>query len=128
MALLSLKLDQLFMLLVPELVVSILVAPELAVTVPSESNFVQNSLSIKSNFVIDMKRLLPTNPLPKRFVLFVSVWHNAMAIGSFKLENLFMLHVPLLIMFCHAQHALLRKTTKWVDVGSQKRRSVLLSS
>jgi hypothetical protein len=56
MATFSFKLDQLFILLPPELVVVG------AVIFPSEPDFVQNSLSIKSNSVIDMNGSLPTNP------------------------------------------------------------------
>jgi hypothetical protein len=54
MALLSLKPDELFTLLVPELVV--------VVNFPNESDFVQNFLSIKSKFVIDMISPLLVNP------------------------------------------------------------------
>jgi hypothetical protein len=43
-----------------------------------------------------------------------------MAIGSLKLDKLFAVHVPFLVMFLHGpQHALLSKRQKWVDVGSQ---------
>ncbi len=50
-----------------------------------------------------------------------------MAIGSFKLEKLFAVHFPRLIMFCHgSQKALFKqKRQKWVDVGLQKRLSML---
>jgi hypothetical protein len=54
------ELDKLFMLLVPELVVLVVGA----VTFPSEANSVQNSLSIRSNFVMDMMLLLRANALP----------------------------------------------------------------
>jgi hypothetical protein len=55
MATLSFKLDQHFTLLVPELV---------AVSFPSEPDFVQTVLSIKSQVVIDMTAPLRPNPLP----------------------------------------------------------------
>jgi hypothetical protein len=64
MATVSFIFDQLFMLLVPELVIGITVAPELAVISPSEPNFVQNTLSIKSKFVCSMTSPLTTNPVP----------------------------------------------------------------
>jgi hypothetical protein len=54
MATLSFKLDQLFILLVPELVV--------AVSFPSEPDFVQTFLSIKSKVVVDMIIPLLANP------------------------------------------------------------------
>jgi hypothetical protein len=83
MAILSFKLDQLFTLLVPELVVSFEV--EGAVSFPDEPDFVQNSLSIKSNFVMVMQAPLLTNPHPKRCVILVPLSHLTMAILSFKL-------------------------------------------
>jgi hypothetical protein len=55
MAILSFELNQLFMLLVPDL---------LAFLFPSEPDFVQKSLSVKSNFVIEMARSLRMNPPP----------------------------------------------------------------
>jgi hypothetical protein len=54
MTLLSFKLDQLFILLVPDLVVA----------VPDEVEFVQKFLSIKSKFVIDIIGPLLANPVP----------------------------------------------------------------
>jgi hypothetical protein len=59
MAMLLSKLDQLLMLLVPELVVWFADG----VILPSESDFVQNSLSIKSKFVVLMTGPLRVNPL-----------------------------------------------------------------
>jgi hypothetical protein len=119
MAILLFKLDKLFMLLVPELVVGVAVG----VSFPNESDFVQNSLSIKSNFVTLMKGPLPLNPPPKkRLVLLVSPWHHAMALLSFKLDNLFIFHIPLLVMFRHgSQKALLSKRTKVGGCGIAKK-------
>jgi hypothetical protein len=57
----SLKLDKLFMLLTPELVIVVVVD---AFTFPSEPNFVQNYLSIKSKFVVLMFIPLVTDPPP----------------------------------------------------------------
>ncbi len=68
---------------------------------PSESDFVQSFLSIKSQVVIVMQFPLPSNPLPKRLVLLVPEWHPAMAIVSFELDQLFTLLVPELVMFRH---------------------------
>jgi hypothetical protein len=93
MSTLSFKLDQLFILLVPELVVWF----EGVVSFPNESDFVQNSLSIKSNFVIVMKVPLCANPPPKRLFLLVREWHPTMSIDSLKLDKLFIVHVPFLI-------------------------------
>jgi hypothetical protein len=61
---------------------------------------------------------LRADPLPWRLVLLVLVWHHAMAIHLFKLAKLFMLHVPLIVTFCHGsqQKALLSKRQKCVDV------------
>jgi hypothetical protein len=56
MATLSFKLDQLFILLVPEL--------DVVVNFPNEVEFVQKSLSILSKVVLDMNGPLPSNPLP----------------------------------------------------------------
>jgi ABC-type enterochelin transport system permease subunit len=61
MANLSLKLDQLFILLVPELVV--LFEGVSYITFPNEANFVQEFLTIKSKFVFVMKCPLLFNPL-----------------------------------------------------------------
>jgi hypothetical protein len=55
---LSFKIDQLFIVLVPELVVIG------AVSLPSKPDFVQNYLSIKSNCVILMTGPLLMNPPP----------------------------------------------------------------
>jgi hypothetical protein len=60
MALLSFKLDQLFMLLVPELVVIGVVG---AFNSPHEPDFVQNSLSVWSKFVVLMIAPLLANPV-----------------------------------------------------------------
>jgi hypothetical protein len=87
----SFKLDHLFTLLVPELVVLVGISP-------SEPDFFQKSLSMQSNFVIVMIVPLRANPEPKRPVLFVTPWHHAMAILSFKLDQFFILSVPELVV------------------------------
>jgi hypothetical protein len=56
------KLDKLFMLLVPELVVWF--EPVGLSSFPSEPDFVQTFLSIKSNFVVVMILPLLANPVP----------------------------------------------------------------
>jgi hypothetical protein len=49
-------------------------------------------------------------------------WHHAMAIDSFELDKLFIIHVPVLIMFCHgSQKALLSKKTKVGGCGIAKK-------
>jgi hypothetical protein len=62
MAILSFKFGQLSMLLLPDLIVS----DEFVVDVsfPSEPDFFQNRLSIKSNFVLLMSGPLRANPNP----------------------------------------------------------------
>jgi hypothetical protein len=62
-AILFVELDKLFMLLMPELVVWFELVG--GVSFPSEPNLVQESLSIKSHFVIDKSAPLKTDPLPK---------------------------------------------------------------
>jgi hypothetical protein len=62
MSLLLFKLDQLFIVLVPELVV--LVQGVDAVIFPREPDFLQTYLSILSHFLVVMKAPLITNPLP----------------------------------------------------------------
>jgi hypothetical protein len=62
MTLLSFKLDQLFILLVPDLVVDVDVAVTL--NFPDEPDFVQNSLSVWSNFVVLMIAPLHGDPPP----------------------------------------------------------------
>jgi hypothetical protein len=93
MAILSLKLDQLFILLVPAFVEGVVGAGSF----PSEPDFVQKLCSIKWKFVIVMKPPLLTNPAPERPVLLVTPWHITMAIVSFKLDQLFKLRIPFLI-------------------------------
>jgi hypothetical protein len=125
MARLSFKLDQLFILLEPELVVGVCGT----FSFPSEPDFVQKSLSIWSHCVVLMNVPLRTNPQPKRFVLLVLLdWHQTMAISSLKLNKLFTLLVPeLIIIFRHAPKRHFKaKRQKWADVESQKRQSVLL--
>jgi hypothetical protein len=58
----SVKLDQLFILLVPELVVWFEGGG--VFIFPSEPDFVQNCLSIKPKFVIDVVGPLISNPAP----------------------------------------------------------------
>jgi hypothetical protein len=62
MAIRSFKLDQFFILMVPELVVWFEFVG--SVSFPCEPDFVQNYLSIKSNSVVLMKCPLRGNPLP----------------------------------------------------------------
>jgi hypothetical protein len=112
MATLSFKVDKLFMLLVPELVVWFGVLG--AISFPSESDFVQKFYSVWSNLVLLKNAPLPSNPNPQRLVLLISVWHHTMAILSFKLDQLFILHVPFLVMFVHhgSQKALCKRGSK----------------
>jgi hypothetical protein len=93
MAILSFKLDQLFIVLVPYLFDMVVVRMG-AFSFPSEPDFVQESLSIKSKFVIVVNAPLRANPNPQRLVLLVSPWHQAMASLPFKLDNVFILLVP----------------------------------
>jgi hypothetical protein len=104
----SFKVDQLFILLVPELVVWFEGVG--AVKFPSELDFVQNYLSIKSHFVIVMNRPLRANPPPQNLVFFVLVWHHAMTLPSFKLDKLLILPIPFLTPFRHG----LQKSSKIV--------------
>jgi hypothetical protein len=61
MTILSFKLDKLFIVLVPKLVVDVAGA---SINFPDEIEFVQTFLSIKSYSVIAMIGPLETNPLP----------------------------------------------------------------
>jgi hypothetical protein len=63
MATLSFKIDQLFILLVPELVVGFVCGVG-AIIFPSESDFVQEFLSVRSHFVIVLNAPLHANPNP----------------------------------------------------------------
>jgi hypothetical protein len=91
MTILSFKLDQLFMLLGSDLVVEVVGAFKF----PSEPNFFwQNCLSIRSNFVVEMKVLLLFNPPRWRHVLFALHWHRTMATLLFELNKLLTLLVP----------------------------------
>jgi hypothetical protein len=93
MATLLFELDHLFASLVPELV---------AISFPSEVEFVQEFLPLLSHCVIVMIGPLPANPLPWRLVMLASLGdHHATAIVLFKLDQLFTLNVPLLIKFRH---------------------------
>jgi hypothetical protein len=69
---------------------------------PSEPDFVQNSLSVWSHFIGLMKDSLLANPTPQRLVLFVLLWHHTMAILSLKLDKLFILLVPALVVWWEA--------------------------
>jgi hypothetical protein len=60
MAILQFELDKLFTSLVPGLVVTVVAA----VIFPSEPNFAQTFLSIKSIFVVDMMLLMSADLLP----------------------------------------------------------------
>jgi hypothetical protein len=93
MAILSFKLDQLFILLVPDLVQSVGAA-----IFPSEPAFVQKDLSIWSHLVMVIIGPLMTNPPPQRLVMLVPEWFHAMTIGSLKLDQLFILVVPELVV------------------------------
>jgi hypothetical protein len=101
MAIVLFKLYQPFILLLPELVVWF----EAHVIFPSESDFVQSSLSIKTKCVLLMPPPLRSNPNPKRLVLMVPVWRHAMAHISFKLDQLFVLLVPELVVWFEATTA-----------------------
>jgi hypothetical protein len=74
---------------VPELVVGVFGA---FFDCPKEPDFVQNCLSIKSNFVLAC--LLVLDPPPRGAVFLVLWLHETMAILLFKLDQLFMLLVP----------------------------------
>jgi hypothetical protein len=91
MAIRSLELDKLFILLVPDLVVG--------VSFPSEPDFVQSSLSIRSKLVCSTIGPLITNPPPKSLIYVVTPWHHTMAIVSFELDHLFILLVPELVVW-----------------------------
>jgi hypothetical protein len=97
MAVLSFELDKLLMFLVPELVVWFEVSVSV-VSFPSEFDAVENSLSIKSKFVSLVEGSLLANPNPQRLVLLVALWHHTMAIFLFKLDQLFILLVPALVV------------------------------
>jgi hypothetical protein len=64
MSKLSFKLDQLFMLLVPDLAAGVDADVAATFKFPVEVNFVQKFLSIKSKFVSVMKAPLCTDPPP----------------------------------------------------------------
>jgi hypothetical protein len=46
---------------------------------------------------------LPTNPSPKRRVFLVLLWHDAIALLSFELDQLFILLVPVLVVGCDSR-------------------------
>jgi hypothetical protein len=94
MAILSFKIDQFIMLLVPY---SLQFLPHSETSIPNEPDFVQKFLSIRSQFVLCMKCPLRTNPLSKSLVLLVPFWHDTMAILSFQLDQLFILLMPFLV-------------------------------
>jgi hypothetical protein len=95
MAILPFKLHNLFILLVPELVVVG------GVWFPIEPDLVQNYLSVLSHFVIVMIAPLHANPPPKSLILLVPSWHHTMTILSFKLDKLVKLTIPFLIKSRH---------------------------
>jgi hypothetical protein len=96
MAILSFKLDKLFILLVPFLVFAGKVGGSL-ITFPDEPDLVQKILSTKSNCVVFMTCPLVINPRPKRRVFLVPFWNETIAILSFELDKLFILLIPLFI-------------------------------
>jgi hypothetical protein len=105
MAIAFVKLDNLFMLLVPELLVLV------TCNFPREFDVIQSHLSIVSHSVVVMSRPLISDPRRQRQVFFVLLllWHPAMALVSLKLDKLFLFHVPLLVKFRHgSQKALLK--------------------
>jgi hypothetical protein len=85
------------MMLVPELVVWFEGGG--AIRVPLEAEFVQELLSSKPKFVIDVSCTLIVSPHSKRRVLLVPLWHLTMAIDSFIFEQLFVLLVPELVVW-----------------------------
>jgi hypothetical protein len=105
MSILTFILDQLFILLPPFTVKNLDIACRF-INSPNEPDFVQTSLSIKSNCVFDVKLPLCMNPNPKRRVFLVPTWHETMAIFAFKLDQLFILLVPFsVIKFRHGSRA-----------------------
>jgi hypothetical protein len=96
----SFELDHLFMLMVPDLVIGVAGT----FNFPKEPDSVQNCLSVWLNFVILMKETLFNNPLRKSLVLLVPGWHHTVAMFSFKVDKLFMFHMPFLIKFRHGSH------------------------
>jgi hypothetical protein len=102
MAILSFKLDQIFILPVPGLVglvglVGLPFVVACCMSFPNEPNIVQKSLSIKSKFVIGVAYPLHPNPIPKSHVFLVPLWNESMSIRLFKLDKLFILLIPLFI-------------------------------
>jgi hypothetical protein len=94
----SFKLHQLFMLLVPELVVWFEVVG--AVIFPLEAEIVQKLLSIWQHFVLVIAVPLTSDPLRQRLGLMVAgSCHLTIAIDSFMFEQLFMLLVPELVVW-----------------------------
>ena len=71
----------------------------IAINFPSEPDFVQKLLSIKSQFVLPVIASLLINPTPKSLVFLVTEWHETVAILSFKIEQFFILQIPFLIPF-----------------------------
>jgi hypothetical protein len=94
MAILLFELDQLLMLLVPELVIDVFGAFNCA----SESDFVKKLLLIFSHFAVLMMDPLSGDPPSKRLAFLVTLWHHAMAILLFKLDQPFTLLVPGLVV------------------------------
>jgi hypothetical protein len=96
MAIGSFKLNQLFILLVPDLVVDVGVGN---FNFPAEPDFVKEFLSVWLQFVVVMTVTLTPNPEPKRLVILVLGWYLAMALLSFKLDQLFKVLVPELVVW-----------------------------
>jgi hypothetical protein len=69
------------------------------ISFPDEVEVIEQFLSVWSHFVLGVTFPLAANPISKRLVLLVTPWHNTMAMVSFKLDKLFMLRFPLLVMF-----------------------------
>jgi hypothetical protein len=68
---------------------------------------------------------LHANPPPKKMLfLLLTLWHHAMAIGLFKVDKLFMFHLPFHVMFRHGSQS---KKTKVGGCGITKGQSVLLT-
>jgi hypothetical protein len=61
---------------------------------PSKSEFVQSCLSILLNCVVVMTEPLVADPTPKKLVLLLTLWHHAMTLLSFKVDQLFTLLLP----------------------------------
>jgi hypothetical protein len=83
MSILSFKLHQLFILMVPVIVVWF--GGARGTSFPYEPDFVQKFLPIMSQFVDCMISPLIVYPLPQSLVLLVTPWHHTVVIVSFQL-------------------------------------------